>query len=522
MFTVKQPYALLKPYGSKIPTEGAALKKCLKDKKCAGFSRYGNAKYKLNKSAKEDKTKAGRMCFVKEKGMAVVAIGMLWTRRPDSKLSQYVTATKYKKDSAAMTACASNEKCTGVTKVGASNYRLNSDTVVQASKGKVAFVKGSTVTTAESKYWTVVSGYKFNAEGTKKYTTLADAMTACMSVYDKGGCYGVSHHGDKSYYLGTATRISPHSGYKLYIVGGDEVKVTKATVSYDGYSYNMVKPFTLGGKLSKKKYKSAKAAIVACNKNKKCNGVIRERAKVFYIVSGSTPTPASGFVAFSKSGKSVISAKTIWTTKSGVELKGSYSDTKHTSRAAALKACAAATGCKGVTKYSVGNFKLRSSITTVTKSGATSWVQGDSVMESNDFYWISKTNYKIDAKLSNVGFSDKAKALSDCAHKNAKCTGVSKIGPEYFVMTGSGLTKSDGSKSYLLGDRVEITSYIMWAHKAWQVKAPYKLSKPIGDKTYKTLYDAAEACVKNKKCVGFTRIAAQEFTINSKVCHISL
>ena len=64
--------------------------------------------------------------------------------------------------------------------------------------------------------------------------------------------------------------------------------------------------------------------------------------------------------------------------------------------------CAANAGCKGVTKYGSGDFRLRSSVTEVEKSGATSWIQGDSVTQQHDYYWSEKKKYKLDKKLSKV------------------------------------------------------------------------------------------------------------------------
>ena len=80
-------------------------------------------------------------------------------RHANSAIASYLSSTKYNKDSSAMTACASNSKCTGITEVATGSYQLNTGSVMKASKGKVAFVKGSPVTTAEKKYWTIVSGW---------------------------------------------------------------------------------------------------------------------------------------------------------------------------------------------------------------------------------------------------------------------------------------------------------------------------------------------------------------------------
>ena len=70
-------------------------------------------------------------------------------------------------------------------------------------------------------------------------------------------------------------------------------------------------------------------------------------------------------VTYIKNGKSYMASSTIWTVKSDTILSSDYGSTKYTSLASALKACAAASGCKGVSKIADGNYKLKGTSTTV-------------------------------------------------------------------------------------------------------------------------------------------------------------
>ena len=50
---VHQPYKLSTPYGKKYTGRAKTWQACIKDKKCKGFTRYGNKNFKKNKSAKK-------------------------------------------------------------------------------------------------------------------------------------------------------------------------------------------------------------------------------------------------------------------------------------------------------------------------------------------------------------------------------------------------------------------------------------------------------------------------------------
>ena len=83
------------------------------------------------------------------------------------------------------------------------------------------------------------------------------------------------------------------------------------------------------------------------------------------MYTGSTARPGNKMITYIKEGKSYMASKTIWTVKSDVVLGSDYGSTKYTSLASALEACAAASGCKGVSKIADGNYKLKGTTTTV-------------------------------------------------------------------------------------------------------------------------------------------------------------
>ena len=240
-------------------------------------------------------------------------------------------------------------------------FILNSAATAVTKKGNVAFVKGNNIFTHSKKIFTQVWNYKFTSTASKAYKDRAGALNACIS---KTGCKGVEKRTGK-YYLATDSLLTPSKGVEIFILGGDVVQLTTVTISYGGYSWTMEKPVTLGGKYSKKAFTKRNKALKACAKATKCNGVVRHKAETFHLHSGSTSLPGKGKVAYTKNGKAETLAGVIWTKKTGMKLKGSYSKKKYTTLKKALKACAADDGCKGVTKFTAGNFRLRSTSASV-------------------------------------------------------------------------------------------------------------------------------------------------------------
>ena len=376
----------------------------------------------------------------------------------DTSLRKRLNAKKYTSDSEAIAACNSYKKCAGVTMENHDDFKLYMDSVPRNQKGRVVFIKGSSVFTSNKKVWTQVDDYKYNSVKSRKYTDKSGALSACAAAT---WCRGVEMKGDKEYYLATDSTITPNKGTDLYILGSDVVEVTEVSLSIDGYSWTLQKPATLDGKFNPA-YKTRNEALVACGKNNRCNGVIREKVGVFFMCTGSSSYPHQTHIVFLKRGTSINKSGAIWTEKKNFELRGNFKGHFNTLHEA-LRACAADDGCKGVTKYSTGNFRLRSTKVAVPRARAKSWIQESLVEQIYDFYWTEKAGYKLDHKLDAKPYTDKKSALTACSLKPDQCSGISYIGGKYYVMSGSSITTSKGSKSWLIGDWITITSFQIFA-----------------------------------------------------------
>lgn len=455
--------------------------------------------------------------FVKIEGEALISNGMTWSRVERKSLFAPLSNTMYPSTEAAITSCSSNKKCMGITQWNNNKYQLFGSSRTQNHGSAISYIKGSSVTVVADKYWTPVTGFKFEVQGNRRFTTRGDAMNACAENFKKNVgsgrpyCVGVMKKSDKNYFMSSNYALIEEASSTVWILGGDEVKFTTASMSYDGFSYDMIKPMKLSGRVDGRRYTNRKQAMEACNKNARCNGIVREQPHYFFLVGGTTPTPADNQIAYIKSGSAVMIAREQWTRKDGVELKGAYGRKKYNSRDAALTVCAGASGCKGVTKYGPGDFRLRSSTTTASKSGASSWIEGDSVIEEEDFYWSEKVGYKIDLKLSGHAYPNKDAAFKECARRHTQCSGVTLTGGKYYIMRGAGLTKSDKDKTYLLGDLVKTTDYMIFANVAWTIKGPYTMQNCY--RAFNNMYQAVDRCAEEAQCKGVTRTHAFHFAL---------
>ena len=524
MYRVTTPFGLRRPYSGWIRNRHEALKRCQHHGHCSGVSEYSRngRRYRLHRwggghRAEEDHNRMNDVSFEKIEGEAVISNGMSWSRVERKSLHAPLSNHMSPSVEAAITSCSSNKKCRGITRWHNNRYQLFGDSRTQNRGNAVSYIKGSPVTVVEDKYWTSLPGYKFEVQGNRRFTTLNDAMTACVESYKKNMgsgrpyCVGVMKKSEHNYFMGKSLALIEETSSTVWILGGDEVKFTTASMSYDGYSYDMIKPMKLEGRVDGRRYHNRNIAMQHCNKNPRCKGIVRERPHHFFLMGGTTPTPADGQISYIKSGRAVMVSRTLWTRKDGVELKGAYGNRKYTSRDSALKACGAASGCKGVTKYGSGNFRLRGSSTTASKSGASSWIQGDSVIEEEDFYWSEKVGYKIDFKLSGHAYSNKGRAFKDCAKRHNQCSGVTKTNGKYYIMRGAGLTKSPKDKTYLMGDLVKSTSYTIFGNKAWTIRSPYAMASCY--RSYRSLYEALDRCAEEKRCRGVSRHHSEHFAL---------
>ena len=533
MYQVITPYGTRREYAGGIFKRQVALERCHRDNRC-GAVQYNNHGrfFKLHywqpgrQQPELVKTKINRAVYHRIDGEALVKNGVVWTRNERRVCSTPLYPTKdykYPTFDEAITACSSDKKCGGITEFKKARpiyFQLYGKCRLQGGQPQWdSHVKGSPVTIAYGKYWTILPGYKFEVQGNKKFTTKSDAMSACFENYKKNMasgahleyCVGVVKKSENSYFMGKGMATIEEPSSTVWVLGGDEVKYTTASMSYGGYSYDMIEPMRLTGRVDGRRYPNRKKAMKFCNANPKCNGIVRERPHQFYLMGGTSPIPAEGQMAYIKSGSSVMMSRTMWTGKDGIQLKGAYGKRIYTSRDSALKACAGLSGCMGVTKYGSGDFRLRGTTTSASKPGAVSWIEGDSVIEAEDFYWSEKSGYRLNIRLIGTGYPDKNKAFKQCVSRRSQCTGVTKSDGKYYIMQGDGITKTGKDKTFLMGDVVKTTSYMLFANKAWTIKSPYTLDSCY--KSFNNLYEAVDRCAEETQCNGVTSTHANHYAL---------
>ena len=110
----------------------------------------------------------------------------------------------------------------------ASSLRINTGSTPTKKAGMNCYLMGETIAKSNSKYWTYLDGHKFNTVGTKKYTSLSAAKTACKKATSK--CRGVFKKGTKKYYLATSPLVTPKTGNSVYFKGGPVIKVCRLCI----------------------------------------------------------------------------------------------------------------------------------------------------------------------------------------------------------------------------------------------------------------------------------------------------
>ena len=68
--------------------------------------------------------------------------------------------------------------------------------------------------------------------------------------------------------------------------------------------------------------------------------------------------------------------------------------------------------------------------------------------------------------MSKKVYPDKAAALKACSDNASMCTGISKIGGKWYIMKGTSITGKKGSKTFLMGEWVTITTYMVFASES--------------------------------------------------------
>ena len=251
----------------------------------------------------------------------------------------------------------------------------------------------------------------------------------------------------------------------------------------------------------------------ACTSNSKCNGVTRLPTNKYVINTGSSAVPKKDSVAFIKSGESEVTKGRSWTKKKDKSL-GGLSEKEYTNKEGALTACASSGSCKGVVKTKKGKYKIATSSKLSKKTGYTTWEIGSTTLNYGDWTWSSKKGYTLVGYVSKKVYPTKESALMACG-KNDKCKGVTQEESNKFMLnTGSVPKIKKGRTCYLQGGLKSVTRSIAFGGRLWVVSTPYKFSS-TKIATAKSRDKALKACLKNKKCVGFTRVTGTYYTLHN-------
>ena len=340
--------------GKTYKTRSAALDACMQNKKCVGFTQNSNTNYYLNSKTTKTKT-AGKIAHVKL-GKGKFSNSYMWQEKSGYALSGSASSTTYKTFDTAAKACSTSTACKGITYESAKKFKLNSSKTAEKSTGKIAWIKRGKTTAYKSYYWTENTGFKGeNYISTTSYSTLATAKQKCLA---NSKCGGVTKSGSK-YYLNKYHSLSSSTGTTVYAKGGEQIKQVTVTMTNSGYTWKMKSPWQYKTKLGKTKYTSLTKALKACAKNSKCKGVTKEKAKTYYLGSGTAYKPGKNMAIFIKYGSVSTYGGYTWTAKSDYTMSGGLlSSTAYTTKAKALAACKANSKCTGVVykkkKYYLG------------------------------------------------------------------------------------------------------------------------------------------------------------------------
>ena len=295
-FTEKDGYTL-SGYAStkKYTTKSKAMAACLTSSKCNGVTKEGTKNYRTNTgytisqySTRTAYLKGGaKINFQSYKSTYA---GYSWTFKFPHTLKGYADKKVYKTRKAALTACAANTKCLGVTKEKAKTFRLNSSSSVLKNKDRSVWIKGGKVVKASGVNWSKKSKTKLSGYYNKTtYKTLAKALKACSKA---SGCKGVTKEASEKYRLNSSTTSKTNSASTAY-KKGSTLKIS------NDYYWTKVSGYKYKTNLEKKNYKTESAALAACaSKASTCSGVSYTGKGKYYLGKGDTKTATTGAKVF--------------------------------------------------------------------------------------------------------------------------------------------------------------------------------------------------------------------------------
>ena len=306
-------------------------------------------------------------------------------------------------------------------------------------------------------------GYRLTGYASaKKYKVRDTALDACLAM---SKCLGVTKEGIKNYRLNTGSVLSVESSMTAYLAGGELVSFKEYTMTYASYSWKYQSPFTLTGSYQDNTtYKTRNSALQACAATDKCLGVTKESKKNYRLYTSGTTKYSKSRSVWIQGGKIVKESGYNWAAHPKMQLSGYTSTKVYKTRSAALKACAAGAGCKGVTKEGDNNYRLNSGSTLKPSTVAKAYLKSGKLVIANDYYWTKVAGYNFKKHIPKTKYKKLSKAKAVCTAKVSVCVGISqtKAGAYYLAIVPD-MKNVAGGYVHVLGSTYEKEWFFVYA-----------------------------------------------------------
>ena len=290
------------------------------------------------------------------------------------------------------------------------------------------------------------------------------------------------------------------------------------TVSSD-YSWTSTTDNKLTGYADKKTYKTLAAALKACAKSSKCNGVTKEGTKKYRTNTGSTFSTNNGRTAWRQEDPFVLHSNYYFTKKTGNKLSSIQTKAYSTEAKAAAACIKAKKTCTGFVLKSK-KYYLTKGWNLYTDSDYTAFVRNHKKMTKVDYSIYYTYFYKVDgpfihSKLGKTAYATKKKCLTAC-NKSTKCKGCSYIESKkkYYTSTTKVFYLGEGNdRAYTKRGKGVIKDGYVWSTESSGHKI---VGDYLDSTTHTTLAKAMAACAKKTGCTGVTKTASKKYRLGKK------
>jgi hypothetical protein len=171
--------------------------------------------------------------------------------------------------------------------------------------------------------------------------------------------------------------------------------------------------------------------------------------------------------------------------------------------------------CKGVSFN--GNFwTLRSGTEIKPNNRGRVWTKSYQLTTYGGYYYQPLSGFTY-GWLSTTIYTNYYTALKVCS-SDKSCTGVTKIQNKKYRLNGG--KKLKRLASYTLYKReglIDTEFQVFYGGRGWKAYSPYELPGKLNNKVYTSRDAAFDACIQNKRCVGFTQLTVNKFVLSGKL-----